>query len=122
MAGDISSEDWDEFVDVVTLAIVGHQEVSFIDTVALALKDGVFDEYKVKIFIKDHGKVVKTLFIYQNYYYSNHHVLNRVGNGLLMEDHQPWGKRYALNLKSCNTDNILLFHRIHITININSRV
>jgi len=46
MAGNNTTEDWDEFVDVVTQVIVGHQEVSFIETVALALKDGVYDEYK----------------------------------------------------------------------------
>ena len=54
MAGDIPSKDWDEFVDVVTQAIVGHQEVSFIETVALALKDGVYDAYKVHTYFKIH--------------------------------------------------------------------
>ena len=53
MAGEISTKDWDEFIDVVTQAIVGHQEVSFIETVAMALKDGVYDEYKVQIFLND---------------------------------------------------------------------
>ena len=42
--------EFEEFMKVVASAIKSHQEPSFIDTVALALKDGVYDDYQVRSF------------------------------------------------------------------------
>ena len=53
MACKVTEEDWNEFVEVVTSSIKGHQEPSFIDTVALALKDGVYNDYQVGNRYKD---------------------------------------------------------------------
>ena len=55
------AEDWEEFMKVVASAIKSHQEPSFIDTVALALKDGVYDDYQVRCFFI-HKIMLKTWF------------------------------------------------------------
>ena len=47
MATEITKEEWDEFVEVVTKSIGGHQDPTFIETVALALNEEIYNEYKV---------------------------------------------------------------------------
>ena len=50
MMATYDEREFEEFVKVVASAIKSHQEPSFIDTVALALKDGVYDDYQVRSF------------------------------------------------------------------------
>ena len=47
MANSISDADWEEFIEVVATSVKGHQEPAYIETVALALKDGVYSKYQV---------------------------------------------------------------------------
>ena len=48
MATSSTDEDWNKFVHVVESVIKDHQDPSFIDVVALALKDGVYNRYQVQ--------------------------------------------------------------------------
>ena len=47
MAREISDDEWNDLNKVVADAILGHQDPGFIDTMALALKEGVYNYYSV---------------------------------------------------------------------------
>ena len=47
MSAEIPEDEWREFMDVVTKSIESHQDITFIETMALALDEAVYNNYKV---------------------------------------------------------------------------
>ena len=53
MRTEITKGEWNEFVNVVQAVVERHQDVTFIETAALSLKEDVYHTYRV---------IVSTLF------------------------------------------------------------
>ena len=73
MTSDISKKQWTDFVDIATSVIKRHPDLTFVETVALALDDDVYTTYEVNFFtvlllslsikfIQEANSIVKTFY------------------------------------------------------------